>query len=133
MLLFSQSSYVDKCFKRRDFNVMKQSTYLIKLSTLSGRASVLLTHVPGRGVGTLARSTGNHAELDDACITNNWLLINRFSKSMKASSIPLYHVINVCAYFYYASTPMLIIFLIYAFFLYALCACTTLIIILFLY
>ena len=39
----------------------------MKLSTLSGNASVLLTQVPGRGSGTFALKTGNHAELDVAC------------------------------------------------------------------
>lgn len=42
----------------------------MKLRTLSGRASVLLTHTPGRGLGTLALNTGNQAELDVTCYKN---------------------------------------------------------------
>lgn len=43
----------------------------MKLRTLSGRASVLLTQVPGLGSGTRALNTGNHAELDVACLGIN--------------------------------------------------------------
>lgn len=47
---------------------MRNNHYLIKLRTLSGNASVEFTQVPGRGEGTLALSTGSHAELEVACI-----------------------------------------------------------------
>lgn len=42
----------------------------IKLSTLSGRVDVSLTHVPGRGSGIFELSTGNQAEFDVACSLN---------------------------------------------------------------
>lgn len=45
-------------------------TYLIKLSTVSGREDVSFTQVPGLGSGTLLVMTGSQAELEVACSLN---------------------------------------------------------------
>lgn len=42
----------------------------MKFSTESGKVSVLLTQVPGRGSGTRLDKTGNHADEDEACSLN---------------------------------------------------------------
>jgi hypothetical protein len=71
----------------------------MKLRTVSGRVSVSLTQVPGRGSGTRLDRTGSQADDDEACSLNlplkaDWMSV-RVNEQIAEPIRPLVEVVNV--------------------------------------